>query len=425
MRAPRLAAAVTAFSLGFLAPALGQEAGPPPFAAAGDVEAAVTWAPENEGSILYGSPGFREVSASSAIHGTLSFSKAYTTLGLLDFAFADSDLLSHADGAALESLSFRVNQLYADINLGDLLFLRAGKQRLKWGAGWVFNPSDVVNPPKDPTAARQTGEGVPAIKAEVITPVLSAGAFGVLYDRLEHFGAGGRVSTSAVPAADLSLSGYWSQTDSWTAALNASIAPLYAVPGWDTLLVWFEGGLYGGSRYAACREAAATPGAVEPVRAEGRHYALLAGASATLPSTRTIVLAEYYRLSEGLSRSEEAAVFASLRSPNQAVRDASAGWYAELARRPGRLGADYAFLSLAQPAITDNGHPVFDHIGLAATCLLNLADLSFLARHGLSLSFVEDSAVDLAFFWAAGGRESEFGNLPSRLGAELKVRVYF
>jgi hypothetical protein len=99
---------------------------------------------------LHGPIEFEQATAPSALRAVLSFARGYRALGLLDFTFADSNLLANADGALLETLSFDVNRFYADLNFGDLFYLRAGKQRLKWGAGWVFNPSDPVNPPKDP-----------------------------------------------------------------------------------------------------------------------------------------------------------------------------------------------------------------------------------------------------------------------------------
>jgi hypothetical protein len=344
------------------APALAQEA--PSIRLSGEVRTEAAYRHPLEG-----------VTAAGTIEGKLIFSRQYTTLGLLDFTFQDENLLSHLDGSGLETLSFTVNELYADLNFEDLLFLRLGKQRLKWGAGYVFNPSDPVNPPKDPTAARAVREGVNALKAELISPAVSLMSFGVLYDTIEHTGLGGRLSTSALPNTDLAVSAYWSASQSWTVALNASVAPLYALPGWDTLQLWFEGSLHD--------------------RGGELQYNLLAGGTAQLPVTRTVLLAEYYHLSE------------------------------RAAGQPGRQGADYLFLSLSQPNITDNGHPVFDKIGLQASCLLDLTDRSFYLTGGITTAFVEDSSVDLTANWAHGGSGTEFGDFPADLTVTLIFRIFF
>jgi hypothetical protein len=389
---------------------------------AGDVDGQAIMNAQNEASVYPGP--FTEVAAGALVDGKVTFSRQYTTLGLLDFTFQDANVLDHLNGAKAENLSFLVNELYSDLSFGDLLYLRLGKQRLKWGAGYVFNPSDPVNPPKDPTAMRAVREGVTALKLELITKSISLMSFGVLYDAVGQTGVGSKVSTSIMPGTDLSLSGYWSRSESWTGALNASIAPLYDVPGWDTIQVWFEGSFYGKERYASFAQGI-NPGTAVLGTPDGIQYNFLTGISAQIPEIRTTVLVEYYHLSEGLSRGELGAVYQALRSTNPLVLNESQSWYAELARRPGRQAPDYLFVSLSQPTVTDNGDPVLDKIGLTATCLLSLTDLSFFAGGGITTTFVKDSSVDLTVNWAHGGDGTEFGNAPSALSVVLDVKVYF
>jgi len=44
-----------------------------------------------------------------------------------------------------------INELYASWSPKPWLNLLAGKKRIVWGSGFAFNPTDLVNPPKDPT----------------------------------------------------------------------------------------------------------------------------------------------------------------------------------------------------------------------------------------------------------------------------------
>jgi hypothetical protein len=388
----------------------------------GNVDGQVLMNAQNQSSVYPGP--FTEVAAGALVDGKVTFSRQYTTLGLLDFTFQDSNVLNHLDGGKMESLSFLVNELYSDLSFGDLLYLRLGKQRLKWGAGFVFNPSDPVNPPKDPTAMRAVREGVTALKLELITKSISLMSFGVLYDAAGQTGIGSKVSTSAIPGIDLSLSGYWSQSESWTGALNASLTPLSDVPGWDTLQLWFEGSVYGKGKNAAFAQGI-NPGAVVTGTADGIQYNLLTGISAQVPEIRTTVLVEYYHLSEGLSGGNLSTVYQALRSADSAVRGESDGWRKELGLRPARQAADYLFASLTQPTVTDNGDPVFDKIGLTASCLLSLADLSFFASGVITTTFVKDSSVDFTVNWAHGGADTEFGNAPSAISFAIDVKVYF
>jgi len=43
------------------------------------------------------------------------------------------------------------SELYLSASLRPWMNLLVGKKRLTWGAGFAFNPTDLVNPPKDPT----------------------------------------------------------------------------------------------------------------------------------------------------------------------------------------------------------------------------------------------------------------------------------
>ncbi|MGA2639924.1 MAG: hypothetical protein ABSG21_03350 [Spirochaetia bacterium] len=418
-----LAAVLCAASLSLGARALGADdlLG---FKLSGEMDSEATAAAENAASVFDSLAPFQELSAEGLVDGKLIFSRKYTTLGLFDFTAQDAAVLSHQTGATVETPSLTINELYTDVNFGDLFFLRLGKQRLKWGAGFVYNPSDPVNPPKDPTATRAVREGVPALKAELITPVVSLAGFAVIFDQLRESGVGARLSSSALHGSDLSLSGYWSNSESWTAALNASVSPLYDVPGWDTLQLWFEGGLSGKARYAAFADGSVA-GSATTGSYDGVQYSFLFGGSATLPEIRTMVITEYYHLSEGLGASELEAVYSALGSSAPGVAIASQAWLAELARRPARQGRDYLFLSLTQPSITDSGDPVWDKIGLRGSGLVNLTDLSYFVQAAIITTFITDSSVELGLIWAQGGRLTEFGNSPSGISGSLTVRVYF
>jgi hypothetical protein len=154
-------------------------------------------------------------------------------------------------------------------------------------------------------------------------------------------------------------------------------------------------------------------------------YAALLGTSATIPVLKTVALAEYYHLTEGMSSSQLGSVYKALRSSDSPVVHASSAWYGELARRPGRQASDYLFASLTQSTITDSGDPVFDKIGLTLACLVNLVDASTYATADLALTYVKNSSIDLTAAWARGSADSEFGNAPAALSLGLQVKVFF
>jgi hypothetical protein len=60
-----------------------------------------------------------------------------------------------------------LNELYVSHEVVPQLHLLAGKKRLIWGAGMAFNPTDLINPPKDPTDPNFQRAGAYMLRVEV------------------------------------------------------------------------------------------------------------------------------------------------------------------------------------------------------------------------------------------------------------------
>lgn len=85
------------------------------------------------------------------------------------FVYADLSLFPHfagvyralgADGSEIVAPTHDVasthplvsiNELYVSQDIGEKFNLLVGKKRVVWGPGFGFNPTDLINPPKDPT----------------------------------------------------------------------------------------------------------------------------------------------------------------------------------------------------------------------------------------------------------------------------------
>lgn len=63
-----------------------------------------------------------------------------------------------------------LSELYVSHDFNDELNLLAGKKRLVWGPGFAFNPTDLVNPPKDPTDPSFQRAGAYMARFEVTLP---------------------------------------------------------------------------------------------------------------------------------------------------------------------------------------------------------------------------------------------------------------
>ena len=76
------------------------------------------------------------------------------------FAYADVSLFAALHSRAVPS------ELYVDVTARPWLTLLAGRKRVIWGAGFAFNPTDLLNPPKDPTDPTLQRAGAWMLRAE-------------------------------------------------------------------------------------------------------------------------------------------------------------------------------------------------------------------------------------------------------------------
>lgn len=72
---------------------------------------------------------------------------------------ADHDVPAYRPAAVL-------SEFYATYNFHDHFNLTAGKKRIVWGPGLAFNPTDLLNPPKDPTDPTLQRAGSWLLRAE-------------------------------------------------------------------------------------------------------------------------------------------------------------------------------------------------------------------------------------------------------------------
>ena len=71
-------------------------------------------------------------------------------------------------GGTGDETSFTLRQGYAQYWWGTGVGLRAGKQRVAWGSGFVWNPTNRLEPPKNPINAGLEQEGVWAARLDVV-----------------------------------------------------------------------------------------------------------------------------------------------------------------------------------------------------------------------------------------------------------------
>ena len=62
---------------------------------------------------------------------------------------------------------FSLSRAFIDFTPGELFSIRAGKQRLAWGTGYAWNPSNILDQPRNAFADADDPEGVMAFRADL------------------------------------------------------------------------------------------------------------------------------------------------------------------------------------------------------------------------------------------------------------------
>lgn len=124
---------------------------------------------------------------------TLTEGNLQARLRLLDdtlFVLADASALVPAeglyfDGDPLERVDdhdtgsaprVHLSELYVRARLAEHLDLSVGKRRVTWGTGLTFVPTDVLNPPRDPTDPSLQRTGVPLVLLDALFEGLTISA---------------------------------------------------------------------------------------------------------------------------------------------------------------------------------------------------------------------------------------------------------
>jgi hypothetical protein len=324
-------------------------------------------------------------------------------------------------------VSVLVSELYAQASVFDALYVLVGRRRVVWGTGLSWNPTDLVNPPRDLLEPARTRAGalmLPMVDFSLSAVTLSAFVSApVTYDahglpvavNLAAPVAGTRVFTSQF-GVDMSLMYFYDagkRRHSIGTAVSSVIAESYEVHA--------EGVLHLGAvdrppmeAVDACGPALGTAptlggAAVIGVRRDG--------------PDRSLVGVEYLFNSGGYTPGEYALVRSELPCLRAAAKVAGL-------QEPGRAPAIVApvvlvrqhYLSvLAQrPHLTSEGW--LEHLGVSGGAIVSLSDGSTILQARLDVSMRSGfvmSLVGVVFLPLDGG---EMGLVPTRGLASLELQ---
>ena len=319
-----------------------------------------------------------------------------------------------------EQTRWVARQAYAQYWWGAQFGLRAGKQRIGWGSGFAWNPTDRIEPPKSALNTGAEQEGVLAARMDwVPTPwagvVLVAARTDItrteLPTALEH--AGRR-------AAALRARFLVEDTD---------LALVLSGGKGQRALVGFDLGrdLWGLSLHA---EASLTRGAeLPPAREDLTFLRLVAGALHTRGPTAIAI--EYFFNGEGYDAGERGDYLAGLEAAHRRAtdptlapgeRDVALAAYLAAAALPysGGLGLRRHYLHASWTR-----SPLRERWTAALRAVVGLADGGVALTPGLGFAPRGDLTLRLDAVLLLGPARSEYRLAPLRAAVQLQARVLF
>ena len=323
----------------------------------------------------------------------------------------------------------RVNQFYVAFDLNSSLRMRVGKQRVLWGRGFIYVPTDFINPPLDPSGLDLAKVGVPAVSLDYLSEKYSVTAL-VRRERKGIDSAGIKFAPSGVSGMDLDFVAY--HAPSIGNAVGASVAldaEQLISPRLGGLVLMGGVAAHRKSRYPQIVDGTfSTPAGpvayplVGPEGKSGAYYSLLAGATYQASNT-LLLLGEYYRIGDAYSGSGFDTVLGALTDKGSPRQAAAQPWLNHLSY--GRNKRNYLNVSVNRAALTEGSNRFTDTFGVEVAMLRSLDERSGLTSVALISNYWDQTEVTMRGFFPQGKRNTEFGTTPYTWHVEFGIKIGF
>jgi len=326
-----------------------------------------------------------------------------------------------------------INELYADAQYGPVRLL-VGRRRVVWGSGLAINPTDALNPQKDPLTPdlQRTGALLLPMVDVTVGPFIFTAFMSMGVDTNEWALPVGLLTEKIVVGArgymlfegiDINLMYYRDQ---------GTKRNLFGVAGSRFLNDWVEVHLEGMIRSGApdLPTFPAVPGCggVDATTATISGTALLGGRVHFDDQSRLVV--EYLYNANGLddARFDQlkteapcwARTLALVGGPTPPVApDHPLGFPPE---QMFLVRAHHIFLNYERPHLTTG---TFEDVSVTAGAVISPVDFSAILQAGLGYSFSGRTMLTLRLMYWAGAKESEIGAWPARWLGMAGMRVSF
>jgi hypothetical protein len=309
-----------------------------------------------------------------------------------------------------------IGEFYGSVSLTSWLDLQAGRKIEKWGTGYAWNPTGVVNPrksPADPTDRRSAYSGVDMAGVDLFVHDWNVTVLAV--PEIDWNGRSDKALTAAgwaarayrfVHGADLSFSA--SGGEYLPNSLGVSFSRVFG----DALEMHLEAAGFNDSvRYFP------EPHGFAPARR--KHLDFLVGGHYTFPRGINLIV-EYFYTGRGLTASEWSRFRENVRLGQAQIQQANPIPLLLCNRHYSLLemGRDYGFSRLFWPVR-------FNKLELELVTLTSLRDGSALLRPGVYWKIHPNWTLYALQSEFAGGPSTEFGHLQIRRVTDFGVRFHY
>lgn len=321
------------------------------------------------------------------------------------------EMRSSQNNQELQSITPTLNEAYLSAPLADFLFFTLGKRRIVWGTGLSYNPSDFINPPKDPLNPQLEKRGVYSAMLELFTEWLSVTEAVVIYDQIDAFGSGTKLSTSRlVPSTDVSLIFYYSSSARLNIGAGLDSTPFGDLPVLQNLALHAEAGFSQVSDRPVYDNASGLLAARGP--RDDFYKSFLTGLRFTIPGWETLIVAEYFHIDDGYSPAELGSVL-------------NHGFMAQVPYEPGLMSRNNLMISITQSQLTQRFNAFTDSLAVSAVMLLDIEDSSLVVTAKLESSVINNWVFALEAGYFVGASASEYGISPKDFYVGLTTTIGF
>jgi hypothetical protein len=300
---------------------------------------------------------------------------------------------SSADEVQVPASNSDVEELKLFFNANKDVFFTFGKQKIKWGSGKFWNPTDVVNAsPRDLLYSDDRRSGVSILKTHI--PMGDTNFYLVnSFDGADRLSEVGHSARFEIPLSSAEFSFTASKLQGQKAVFGADVSAALS-----------EVDLHAELAYSS-RSNSTLYGPLGAYVPEGENVDWVVGASYEMPYADNDSLSfalEYFRNDDGYQKKSDY------------VWAIASGSYT-----PYQLARDYALLSIYAP-----NPGSWSHTTISLLNLVNLSDSSGLAKLGFAFTLMQDLQFEPSLSWHFGDSEGEFrlGDQKYDVAARLSVQ---